>query len=50
MVRDMCEARCWLDAPPGVEGMFAEFREEMRAVKQVLLSSVNEGEGPGGWR
>lgn len=29
--------------------MFAEFREEMKGLEQVLLSSVNEGERPGGW-
>lgn len=28
--------------------MFVEFREEMRGVTQVLLSSANGGEGPGG--
>lgn len=28
--------------------MFVEFREEMRGVTQVLLSSVNGGEGPEG--
>lgn len=46
--KNRCEARSWLDAPPGIEGMFVEFREEMRGVTQVLLSSANGGEGPGG--
>lgn len=32
-----------------IGGMFVEFREKMRGVTQVLLSSVNEGEEPGAW-
>lgn len=43
----MCKARRWLDAPRGTEGMFAEFREESKGMRQVLTSSVNEGEGQG---
>lgn len=46
-VRDVCHARHWLGAPSEVEGMLAEFGEEMKAVKQVLLLSVAKGEGPG---
>lgn len=44
----MREAWCWLDAPLGVRECLAEFREEIKAVKQVFLSPVKEGEGPGG--
>lgn len=29
----MCEARRWLDAPRGIEGMFAEFREETKSMR-----------------
>lgn len=45
-VRDVCHARQWLGAPSEVEGMLAEFGEEMKAMKQVLLLSVAKGEGP----
>lgn len=43
----MREAWHWLDGPRAVEGMFVEFMEEMKGVKQVPMSLVNEGEGPG---
>ena len=31
----------WLDGPCEVAGMFVEFMEEMKGVKQVPMSSVN---------
>lgn len=43
----MCKARRWLDAPHGTGGMFAGFREETKGMRQVLISSVNKGEGRG---
>lgn len=36
--RARCGARCWLDAPPGIEG----------PLQKSGGDAVNEGEGPGG--
>lgn len=43
----MCDASYWLDAPSGVEGVLAGSGEELNMVKQALLPSATEGQGPG---